>query len=262
MMFIEHFQMTDNPFMEKPPLGWLLCDERFDLARLNFFRQQGRLALITGQTGIGKSSLLAMFKDQLPQNRCRPVFFHMTNVSANAFLRMIVIRLGEAPKLGKDRLFLQITEAMKADDTDTIFVIDEAHLLASQALTDLRLLISDGVDTNLPLKIVLCGQEPLGAMLKRGVHADLVGRINVQFRLKPLGKTETIAYIDHRLRCAGGDEKIFDSEAKELIHDYSGGIPRMINNIATACLINAASKNLKQVTAQIVNETMAEFRLP
>jgi general secretion pathway protein A len=264
MMFLKHFQMSDNPFSERPPYNWILCDERFEraLARLKFFIDQGRLALIIGQTGVGKSSLLRLFKRETPQNRYQPVFFHITNVSPNAFLRMIVTRLGEAPKLGKDRLFLQIMDRIKNNEAETILIIDEAHLLPSQALTDLRLLISAGTDTDISLKIVLSGQEPLAALLKRNVHADLVGRINVQFRLNALTKIQTLSYIDHRLKCAGASEKCIDSESKELIHDYSGGIPRLINNIATACLINAASKSLKQVSVGLVNETMAEFRLP
>jgi len=263
-MFIEYFQMTDNPFLEQPHDRWLLCDERFEqaLARLKFFREQGRLALIFGQTGVGKSSLLRLFKNELPQNRYHPIFFHITNVNPNAFLRMIVTRLGETPKMGKDRLFHQVMDRIQNNETDTLLVIDEAHLLASQTLIDLRLLISAGIDTDLPLKIVLSGQESLGTLLKRAEHADLFGRINVQFRLGALAKLQTVSYIDHRLKCAGATEKLFDSEAKELIHDYSGGIPRSINNIATACLINAVSKNLKQINAQLVNETMSEFHLP
>ncbi len=35
-----------------------------------------------------------------------------------------------------------------------------------------------------------------------------------------------------------------------------------LDNIATACLINAASKNINCIDEAIVNETMAEFQLP
>lgn len=262
-MFTDHFQMTDNPFAENPPDKWLICDERFEqaLARLKFFREQGRLALIFGQTGVGKSSLLRMFKNELPQNRLHPISLHITNMSPNAFLRMIVSRLGETPKMGKDRMFDQIMTRVQKNETDTLLIIDEAHLLPAQTLIDLRLLISAS-DTLLPLKIVLSAQESLSSVLKRAEHADLLGRVNIQFRLGALSKIQTIAYIDHRLKCAGATEKIIETDAKELIHDYAGGAPRMINNIATASLINAASKNLKQIHAGLVNETMAEFHLP
>ena len=262
-MFIEHFQMTAHPFSENPPDEWLLIDERFEqaLARLKFFQEQGNLSLIIGQTGIGKSSLLNLFKKQLPRNRYDFVFVRHTNVSPYAFLRMVVTKLGEAPRLGKDRLFHQINERIKNNETNTLLIVDEAHLISSKSLTDLRLLISSSQEENLQLKIVLSGQESLSTVLKRSVHADLVNRISVRFRLNPFNKSQTVSYIDHRLRCAGGSEKLFYSEAKVLIHDYAGGIARLINNIATACLINGASKNLQVIDESIVNETMAEFKL-
>ncbi len=263
-MFLNHFSMTGHPFAEKPPTDWLLTDDRFNqaLARLQFFQQQGNLALIIGQTGIGKSSLIRLFTQTIPQNQYRPIYIHLTNISPSAFLRLIVTQLGESPKLGKDRLFLQITERVQKNETQTVLIVDEAHLIPSQALTDLRLLVSSGIEKDLPLKIVLSGQDSLSSLLKRSIHADLVHRFCVRYRIPPLTKSQSTAYIDHRLSCVDASGKIFDSEAKSLIHDYSGGIPRQINNIATACLINAASKGSQKIDENLVNETMNEFRLP
>ena len=262
-MFFNHFQMTDNPFAENPPADWLLTDDRFEqaLARLDFFSAQGAFALVMGQTGVGKSSLLRLFTRTLPPNRFRRLYVHQTSINPGAFLRMIVAGLGEAPRLGKDRLLMQITDKIQSSESDTLLVIDEAHLLAAQTLTDLRLLVNAGLEKRLPLKIILCGQEPIGDVLKRTAHADLVHRISVRIRLRSLSKAQSDAYMDHRLRCAGAPDKLFDPEAKALIHDYAGGIPRQINNIATGCLIHAASKNDKIINEQIVNDTIADFHL-
>ena len=76
------------------------------------------------------------------------------------------------------------------------------------------------------------------------------------------GRGEYLHPIDFRIIKAGGKDKIFEPEAKDLIHDYTGGVPRQINNVATACLINAAARGLKIITEALVNETMAEFHLP
>jgi general secretion pathway protein A len=263
MMFLNHFAMTDHPFAEKPPIEWLLRDERTEqaLARLKFFEQQGAIALIIGQTGLGKSSLLRLFIHQLPHNRYHPLYLHLTPLNANAFLRLIVTKLGEKPLLGKDRMLMQILERININDKCTLFIIDEAHLIDPKILTDLRLLISS-IEQEVSLKIILCGQENLSQILKRASYADLVHRITLQFVMHPLSKDKTAAYIDYRISKAGASSKIFEPEAKEIIHDYTGGIPRQINNVATACLINAAARSQKKITESLVNETMAEFSLP
>lgn len=262
-MFLSRFNLTHHPFMENPPIDWILTDPRFEqaLARLKFFQDQGSMALIIGQTGIGKSTLLRLFIHNLPQNRYHPVYVHLTPINANAFLRLIVTKLGETPKIGKDRLFLQIADRIGKNEKATLLLIDECHLIDPKALTDLRLLISS-IDTPLQLKIIFSGQQNLSHILNRSSHADLVHRIGVRFFLKPFSKDQTSAYIDHRIALAGGSEKIFEPEAKNLIHDYTGGVPRQINNVSTACLINAASKGMKKITEALVNETMSEFELP
>jgi len=262
-MFLNHFAMTDHPFAEKPPIEWLLRDERTEqaLARLKFFEQQGAIALIIGQTGLGKSSLLRLFIHQLPHNRYHPLYLHLTPLNANAFLRLIVTKLGEKPLLGKDRMLMQILERININDKCTLFIIDEAHLIDPKILTDLRLLISS-IEQEVSLKIILCGQENLSQILKRASYADLVHRITLQFVMHPLSKDKTAAYIDYRISKAGASSKIFEPEAKEIIHDYTGGVPRQINNVATACLINAAARSQKKITESLVNETMAEFSLP
>lgn len=262
-MFLEHFSLNAHPFTEKPPIEWIMRDPRMDqaLARLKFFEQQGTIALTIGQTGVGKSSLLRLFMHELPQNRYDPIYLHLTALNPNAFLRLIVVKLGEKPKMGKDRMLLQILERINQNDKCTILVIDEAHLLDPQTLINLRLLISS-IDEEISLKIVLSGQEDLSQILKRSAHADLDHRITLRFILRPLSKEKTFAYIDYRISKAGGPDKIFEPEAKDLIHDYSGGVPRQINNIATACLLNAAARGTKKISEALVNDTMNEFRLP
>jgi general secretion pathway protein A len=262
-MFLDHFSLRAHPFAENPPIDWLLRDEHTDraLAGLKFFQQQGAIALVIGQTGLGKSSLLRLFLHDLPHNRYHTLYLHLTALNANAFLRMMVTKLGEKPQMGKDRMLMQILQRVEQNDKCTLFIVDEAHLLEPKTLVDLRVLISS-IDESLSLKILLCGQETLSQTLKRSSHADLRHRINLQFSLHPMERDKTAVYIDSRIKKAGGHEKIFEPVARDLIHDYTGGVPRQVNNVCTACLLNAAARNVKIVTEALVNETMAEFHLP
>ncbi len=88
------------------------------------------------------------------------------------------------------------------------------------------------------------------------------GALAVRHHLSSLSKTETATYIDFQIKRAGGSEKLFDSAAKELIHDFSGGIPRQINNLATACLLQSLADNATRVNESIVRQTLNEFTLP
>jgi general secretion pathway protein A len=263
-MFTTHFKMTAHPFLESLPADRFLKDERITqgLARLEYLATAGRLALVTGPTGVGKSSLIKLFIASLSRNRYQPVYVYLTHVGANGLLKLIVAAMGEAPKHSKDRLFLQILDKARRSEPTTLLVLDEAHLVEPRTLIDLRLLVSSVLEDGPPLKIVLSGQEALRDQLKRSSHADLVHRISVRYHLPPMTRAQTAAYIDHHLKNAGGSERIFDTEAKGLIHDYASGLPRQINNIATACLINAAARNLQKISDHLVNETMAEFHLP
>jgi general secretion pathway protein A len=262
-MFTTHFKMTTHPFTEGTAPERLLQDERMSqgLARLKYFAEAGALALVTGTTGVGKTSLVRLFLHALSKHRYRPVYVYLTHVNPVGLLKLIVQSLGEAPKRGKERLFLQILEKARGTEHTTLLVVDEGQFVEPEALTDLRLLVTAGLENGHKLKILLTGQETLKEQLGRASHADLVHRISVRYHLAPLTRPQTTAYIDHHLKAAGASEKLFETDAKDLIHDFAGGLPRQINNIATASLIHAAAENLPKVTQAVVNETLPEFQL-
>jgi general secretion pathway protein A len=262
-MFTTHFKMKTTPFTENATSTTLLRDERVaqGLARLEHFAEAGSLALVTGTTGVGKSSLVRLFLDGVGKNRIRPVYVHFTRLNAVGLLKLVVQTLGESPKRGKERLFTQILEKTCATEHTTLLVVDEAQFLEADALTDLRLLVTAGREDTSKLKILLVGQDALRDQLGRAQHADLVHRIGVRYHLAPLTRAQTAAYIDHHLKAAGSSEKLFEAEAKDLIHDYANGLPRQINNVATACLIHAAAENASKIDHAIVNATLPEFQL-
>jgi len=141
-----------------------------------------------------------------------------------------------------------------------IIVINEAHLLKTDAITDLRLLVSSPLDSSTHLKIILSGQEHLKYILKRDIHADFAQRIPVHYHIHPLTKTQIAAYIDFHLKSSGASDKIFDSDVKDLIHEFSAGIPRQINAISTACLINASIRQSQEITQDIFHQALAEIQ--
>lgn len=259
-MFTQTFQLTRHPFEEVTPIEHILHDERFRkaLERLAYFREHGSIAMVTGSTGVGKSTLLESFLQTLSPHRHRPARVCACSVGPIALLRMLVAALGEKPALGKDRLFRQIHQKTSHPDQSTLLILDEAHLLGEATLTELRLLIAHPKPQPGALKILLCGQPPLGRLLARASLEDLAGRISVRAHLSPLTREQSVCYIDHRLKQAAAPPGLFEPQAKHLLHEHAAGNCRAINLIATTCLIHAASSNIKRITPDIVSQAAAE----
>ena len=178
-MYQDHFQLKTQPFCEHASATSLWVDSRMQegLARLNYLAESATLGLVTGPTGSGKSTLLKRFLHEVSRQRCEPVYCHLTRLNSSGLLRSLISQLGEVPKRGKERLFEQILQRATRSEGTLLLIIDEAHLLDGEALTDLRLLVSSAMDVAPPLKILLVGQEALRSTLKRSQHGDLLNRI-------------------------------------------------------------------------------------
>jgi general secretion pathway protein A len=262
-MFYEFYGLNGLPFEERLAPERLLADERFakGLERLDYFAQAGLAALVTGQTGVGKSSLLRLFLSRLSSNRYQTLLVQQSAMEGSSLLRLLVRTLNERPGFGRDRLFAQILHKTKAADRTTLIIADEAHLMGESALTDLRLLLCAGVDEPAHVRLLLCGQEGLLQTLSRQSLADLLNRVTVRVHLSPLTKDQTLCYIEHRVKAFGGSEKLFADDAKARLHDYAGGVPRLLNNLATLCLIQGAAKKQKLINVALVDEAARELRM-
>ena len=263
-MFLTHFKLSSQPFAERVAADALWQDDRMrqGLARLRYLAEHATVGLITGPSGVGKSVLLKRFLHELSGPQWEPVYLHLTHLPAAGLLKLLVGKLGEVPRRGKDRLFEQILEKARQAEGALLLILDEAHLLNADALTDIRLLISSALDDAPPLKVVLAGQESLRQTLRQSSQSAVASRIVVRGHLSALTKEQTATYIDFQLKQAGGTEKLFEDPTKGLIHDYSGGIPRQINNLSTACLLQAMAENATRVNEAILRQTLNEFQLP
>lgn len=263
-MYLEHLQLKSQPFAEHTAVAALWQDQRMEegLARLEYLVQSGQLGLVTGPSGVGKSALLKRFLHGLPPQHCQALYCHLSHLPPAGLLKLVVMQLGETPRRGKERVYEQILERAARTEGTLLLIFDEAHLLNGDALTDLRLLISSALDVRPALKLLLVGQEPLRAILRRAQHADLVNRISVRYQLRPFSREQTCHYIDFQLTQAGGDPRLIDDSVKAAIHDFANGVPRLINNLATACLLQAAARKVRRIDDDLFQQVLGEFQLP
>jgi hypothetical protein len=83
----------------------------------------------------------------------------------------------------------------------------------------------------------------------------------LRFHLTPLSKSDTAAYIQHRLEVAGSQgRQIFDPETFPLIYRYTGGIPRLVNTLADTTMMAGFAQDRATVTVDDVKAAIEELQ--
>lgn len=70
---------------------------------------------------------------------------------------------------------------------------------------------------------------------------------------------EATAYLRHHLAIAGRSDQLFADDAIVRLHRLTHGVPRALNNAATAALIAAASDGKEIIDDACAKKTVAEL---
>ena len=265
-MFEEHFGFTSRPFGKTPDPAFLYESPQHKeaLARLEYAVEEKELALLVGDVGSGKTTLSRALIDRISDSR--PVVLLINpRVTPSQLLRTIAAGLGLSPSRFRNELLDQIHTKLYElyeEHREPAIIIDEAQLIPSKATFDeIRLLTNFQLDDQNLLSLLLIGQPELQDRLQRDAYKALRQRIGLQYTLAPLSLEETIRYIEHRVRVAGGNHNPFSREAMEEIHLVSGGIPRVINTLATTALLDAFGEDSEVVDVARVDDAAREHHL-
>jgi len=157
-----------------------------------------------------------------------------------------------------DQTAKAIHDELARSDKTEILVLDEAQLLPRITLDELRLICNTDFDRTSPFTLLLAGQPPLRDRLAEPGLAALAQRIAFRAQLAPLSDRDTIEYVERRLRIAGSQTSLFRAQALDKLFERSRGVPREINNLATAALLAAASAGRKHVECSDVETAIFE----
>lgn len=265
-MFEEFFGLQTKPFGKTPDPAFLYesAQHREALARLEYAVDEKELAVLVGDIGSGKTTLSRALIDRVGDER--PVVLLINpRLTPLQLLRSIARGLElEPPRFRNDVLDQLHTKLYELYEQkrEPVLIIDEAQLIPSKATFDeIRLLTNFQLDDQNLLSVLLVGQPELEARLDREAYAPLRQRIGMRYSLGPLSLDETVEYIEHRIRVAGGSRNPFSRTAMEEIHILSGGIPRLINTLATTALLDAFGEDAEEIDPTRVTAAAREHRL-
>lgn len=265
-MYTRFFGLNEKPFAITPDPRYLYLSERHGeaLAHLVYgVTESGGFIQLTGEVGTGKTTLVRSLLLQLPDSADVALVLN-PQLSRPEFLGSICEELGIA--LPADRNSIKgLTDGLNryllenhGRGRRTILIVDEAQNLRVEVLEQVRLLTNLETASQKLLQIILIGQPELREVLSRNDMRQLAQRITGRYHLEPLSREETAAYVDHRLRVAGGLGQIFSPAARRELYRLTGGIPRMINVIADRALLGGYTREQQQITPQLVRQAAAE----
>lgn len=260
-MIERYWSLARKPFSNTPDPDFIYPSPGFEegLARLLFdvTETRGGLSLVTGEIGCGKTMLSHALLDRL---RGTP---HEVLVIGNPRLTpvQLLLAIGEglgmakAPK-AKHQLIGALgahLARLHAEGRRPVLLVDEAQLATPTLLEEIRLLTNFEDRTDKHVHVVLVGQPELRARIAKQPQTDQ--RIGLRFHMPPLEADEVPAYVRHRMTVAGANGRaIFEEGALARLAERSGGVPRLVNNLATQALFVAAARRAPVVDAALVDD--------
>ena len=139
-----------------------------------------------------------------------------------------------------------------------MLIVDEAQHLSPPTLEQLRMLTNPEVDSEAALQLILVGQAALQQTLNHPDLNQLRQRMIANVHLQALDMEETAAYVNHRLRAAGAERRIFSDEALAAIYRGSRGVPRMINLVCDMALLYGYAEELSEIDEAVVAQVMVD----
>lgn len=266
-MYLELFKLNELPFRLSPDPEFLYLSKQH--ARAKAYMEStiwftDGFVVITGEIGAGKTTLIETFVAEM-QSDVIVAQINQTQLSPTSFLQTVLVQFGFTPfDMKKTEVLTTLNQFLMdqhASGRKVLLIVDEAQNLSNRVLEEVRML--SGVETtkDKALRIILAGQPELNEKLNSPELVQLAQRVRLRFHLTALTRTETNAYIDHRLEVAGSQgRRIFAEDTYPTIFRYTGGVPRLVNTLCDTCMMAAFGRDRDTVSVEDLDAAIRELQ--
>jgi type II secretory pathway predicted ATPase ExeA len=250
-----------NPFVPQLPSEALLVTPQIEHFswRVEQLVQEGGFALISGDSGTGKSVALRIVAQRLaarrdvvvgvverPQSRMADFYRELGDIFS--------VKLSPSNRWGG---FKALRERWRVHVASTrikpVLLVDEAQEMDAHVLSELRILSSTEFDASSLLTVVLSGDGRLLEMLRHEDLLPLGTRIRVRLRTEPASREQLLELLRHALSTAG-NASIMTRELMDVLVDHSAGNCRALMNMSAELLSRGLSGEVRQLDEKLYME--------
>lgn len=214
-------------------------------------------AMLTGETGTGKTALLRELRGHLDRTRHRVIYFSAAKKLGAAGLVKVTgealrVRTSMCHSVSLDRLLRALGE-----ETHTVLLwLDEAQDLPAETLAEVRALAESELDGTRRIQVLLVGLPKLRVELQAQPY--LWRRIVVREEISGLVLDEVQDFLDHHFD--GGQSKRLCQLGLTALFERAGGAPGLLLPMYRAVLARAGTGKAK-IEPEQVEDTLDRWDL-
>ncbi len=258
-----------NPFTTELPGEALLVTAKIDSFawRVEQIVPEGGFALISGESGTGKSVALRILAERLSTLRdvVVGVLERPQSKSADFYRELgeiFSVKLRPSNRYGGFKALLERWKAHVASShIKPVLLIDEAQEMDPEVLSELRILSSADFDSTSLLTVVLSGDGRLLELLR---HEDLIPlgtRIRTRLNTEPASREELFELLSHALAKAG-NASLMTTELMDALVDHSAGNYRLLMTMGAELLAYGMAHEVGQLDEKFYLELFHPKRSP
>jgi general secretion pathway protein A len=243
-----------NPFSPELPNDGLLVTPKIEnfAWRVEQLVQEGGFALITGESGTGKSVALRIIAHRLSMLRDVVVgVIERPQSKSSDFYRelgdIFAVKLTPSNRWGG---FKALRERWKTHVASSrirpVLLVDEAQEMTGEVLAELRILSSADFDATSLLTVVLSGDGRLLELLRQEHLVPLGSRIRTRFVTEAAPREELLELLSHAISKAG-NATLMTAELKDTLVDHSAGNYRLLMIIGAELLAHGMANDVAQL---------------
>jgi type II secretory pathway predicted ATPase ExeA len=258
-----------NPFTPELPHDALLGTPRIESFawRVEQLVQEGGFALISGDSGTGKSVALRIVAQRLsalrdvlvgvverPQSKSADFYRELGDIFS--------VQLRPSNRWGG---FRALRERWKAHVASTrikpVLLVDEAQQMHPTVLSELRILASADFDATSLLTVILCGDGRLLELLRHEELVPLGTRIRTRLHTESASRDELLTLLRHALSKAG-NATLMTAQLMDTLVDHAAGNYRVLMTMGADLLTQGMAREVEQLDEKLYLEVYQVNRSP